>query len=74
MFVSPPYDSHPKYTPVILGLIELLVHCCALALLAVVSPATVSLFSHVSIEPSEPRWYSKHCQLPVGRALDVAMP
>jgi hypothetical protein len=30
--------------------------------------------SHVWIVPSEPRWYSKHWNDPVGRAAEAAMP
>ena len=46
----------------------------ALALSAVVRPAIASLFSQVSILPSAPKWYSKHSQVSVARALEVAIP
>lgn len=39
-----------------------------------VRPVTAAPFSQVSIVPSVPTWYSKHSQLPAGRAAEVAMP
>ena len=53
------------------------VHPPALALEApppTVRPATTAPFNHVWMLPSVPRWYSKHCQLPVGRVAEVEMP
>jgi hypothetical protein len=72
-----PKINFGKLTPVIFGLIVLLVHCAPLgfeAPLPTVNPAIVALFSHVWMLPSVPRWYSKHVHAFVGNALDDAIP
>jgi len=74
VLVSPPYDSQPKYTPVILGIIVLFVHPESFGLPFVVRPAIAALFNQVSILPSVPKWYSKHSQAPTGRASEDATP
>jgi hypothetical protein len=70
VLVAEPYDSQPKYTPEILGTNLLLVQPLALAfetLGPTVRPAMASPFSQVSMLPSVPRWYSRHCHVPAGR-------
>lgn len=70
VLVAEPYDSQPKYTPEILGTNLLLVHPLALALETpgpTVRPAMAAPLSQVSMVPSVPRWYSRHCQVPAGR-------
>ena len=52
----------------------LLDHPCALGLFAVVRPAIAALFNQVSMLPSVPKWYSKHCHDPTGRAAEEAEP
>src|SRR5690348_7090048 len=37
-------------------------------------PEMAAPLSHVSMVPSVPMWYSKHCHSPVGRAVELAMP
>jgi hypothetical protein len=77
VLVAPPYDSQPKYTPEILGTNLLLVQPLALALETpgpTVRPATAAPLSQVSMLPSVPRWYSRHCHVPAGRFWEVAMP
>lgn len=39
-----------------------------------VRPAIAALFNQVSMLPSVPKWYSKHCHDPAGRAVEVADP
>lgn len=74
VLTSPLYDSHPKYTPVIFGMMVLLAHPLSFRLPLVNRPGIAALFNHVSMLPSVPRWYSKHSQAPVGRATEVATP
>ena len=77
VLVAEPYDSHPKYTPEILGTNLLLVQPLALALETpgpTVRPAMAAPFSQVSMLPSVPRWYSRHCHVPAGRFWEVAIP
>ena len=77
VLVDPPYDSQPKYTPEILGTNLLLVQPLALALETpgpTVRPAMAAPLSQVSMVPSVPRWYSRHCHVPAGRFWEVAMP
>lgn len=77
VLVEPPYDSQPKYTPEILGTNLLLVQPLALALETpgpTVRPAMAAPLSQVSILPSVPRWYSRHCHVPAARFCEVAIP
>jgi hypothetical protein len=77
VLAAEPYDSQPKYTPEILGTNLLLVHPLALALETpgpTVRPAMAAPLSQVSIVPSVPRWYSRHCHVPAGRSAEVATP
>jgi hypothetical protein len=77
VLVAEPYDSQPKYTPEIFGTNLLLVHPFALALEIpgpTFRPGTAAPLIHVSMVPSVPRWYSRHCHEPAGRLAEVAMP
>jgi hypothetical protein len=77
VLVAEPYDSQPKYTPEIFGTNLLLVHPFALALEIpgpTFRPETAAPLIHVSMVPSVPRWYSRHCHEPAGRLTEVAMP
>jgi hypothetical protein len=77
VLVAEPYDSQPKYTPEIFGTNLVLVHPFALALEMpgpALRPGTAAPLIQVSMVPSVPRWYSRHCHEPAGRLAEVAMP
>jgi len=77
VFVAEPYDSQPKYTPEIFGTNLLLVHPFAFGLEIpgpTFRPGTAAPLIHVSMVPSVPRWYSRHCHEPAGRLAEVAIP
>jgi len=77
VLVAEPYDSQPKYTPEIFGTKLLLVHPFALEFEMpgpTFRPGMAAPLIHVSIVPSVPRWYSRHCHEPAGRFAEVAMP